>query len=146
MCHASVADRKCLSSVVNTVSDEPADAKRSGMHIQQVVPHDHWPSGDSRDLAEIRFAPDELAARFGLRFEDDLDDLDWYKLAALHLPDGSQVWLYRYRHDPSPGTAVRADAGADFAKTKEQLKQALDLSEDDLLWVAPAARASASVA
>jgi hypothetical protein len=116
------------------------------MRVHQVVPHQRWPSGDSRDLAEIRFAPDELATRFGLQFEEDLDDLDWFKLAALQLPDGSQVWLYKYRGDQFTGTAVRADAGADFAKTKEQLKQALDLSEDDLLWVAPAARASASIA
>lgn len=113
------------------------------MSIRQVPPHARWPSGDSRALATIRFSPEELAARYGLVFERGCDDLDWYQLAAIALPDGAQVWLIRHRGNPAPGTVVDIDAGADFARTKAQLTQALGLTDADFLWVSPVVAAPA---
>ena len=107
------------------------------MHLQQVRPHDSFPSGDSRALVELRFDPDELAERYGLSFEESYDDLDWFKLAAVALPDGSQAWLTKYQGEQEPGTTVYVDAAADPAMAKEQLAQTLGLTEDDFRWVTP---------
>ena len=107
------------------------------MSIRQVAPHPVFPSGDSRDLAELRFSPDELTARRGLHFTERQDDLDAFKLAAIELADGVQAWFIKYRGDQYPGTLVRVDAAADPGMTKRQLVQALDLRDEDFSWVAP---------
>ena len=107
------------------------------MHVRQVRPHHHFPSGDSRALVELRFDPEELAARYGLTFAEDYDDLDWFELAAIELGDGSQAWLTKYRGEQEPGTTVYVDAGADPVAAKEQLARALGLGDEDFCWVAP---------
>ena len=111
------------------------------MHVQQVHRHEYWPSGDSRDLAEVRFSPEELASRYGLRFEEGLDDLDYFKLAAIALADGSQAWFIKYRGDQYPGTLVRVDASADLGQAQELLQRALGLADEDFPWIAPGAAA-----
>ena len=116
------------------------------MPVRQVPPHEYFPSGDSRALVELSFDPEELATRYGLAFEERYDDLDWFKLAAIELPDGSQSWLIKYRGEQEPGTTVYVDAGADLTAAKELLKQALGLTDDDVLWVSPFAAAPAAPA
>lgn len=110
--------------------------------VHQVPRHQFFPSGDCRDLVELRLSPAALTARHGLTFEELVDDLDEFEVAAIALADGTQVWLYRYRRDPSPGTAVRVDSHADFARTKGLLADALGLVDADFLWVSPAALAT----
>ena len=107
------------------------------MVVRQIPRQVGWPSGDSRDLAELRFSPEELARRFGLTFEQFHDDLDWLQLAAIELPDGSQAWLYRYHGDQNAGTFVRVDAHSDLARARVQLERLFLLSEQDILWSAP---------
>lgn len=106
------------------------------MVVRQVVRQDRWPSGDSRDLAELRVSLEDLASQFGLTFEHLHDDLDELQLAAIELPDGSPAWLYRYRGDQSTGTFVRVDAHADLAGAKAQLAHLLHLKDQDVLWSA----------
>lgn len=112
------------------------------MAIRQVQAHPHFPSGDSRALVEIPFDPAELAARFGLAFEDAYDDLDRYQRAAIALPDGSQAWLVKYRGEADAGTTVYVDAAADVDAAKNLLLRTMLLTEEDLLWVAPEVAAS----
>lgn len=107
------------------------------MPVQQVRPDDHFPSGDSQALATLRFSPEALAERHGLTFEEDNDDLDWFQLAAMALPDGSRAWLMRHQGNPEPGTIVYVDAGAELATAKAHLTRALGLREEDFSWVAP---------
>lgn len=107
----------------------------------QVQPHPRWPSGSSVPLAALRFSPDELANRYGLEFERDLDDLEYYKLAAIRLPDGSQAWLERHDGDPVSNTLAHVDASANLRLAKEGLKRALDLTDEDFVWVSPFAGA-----
>ena len=116
------------------------------MHVPQVAPHDYWPSGGSRDLAEIRFSPEELAERYGLTFTTGDDDLDRYQLAAIRLPDASQAWFIKHRGDQFPGTLVRVDADADLPRSKALLTQTLGLTERDFAWVAPGAAGPAACA
>lgn len=112
--------------------------------VKQVVPHPLFPSGDYRDLAEVRLNPTELAARYGVRFEQRLDDLDSFELAAIVLADGSQAWLLKYRGDQFSGTLVRVDANGDLSNAKAMLAHALDLGEADFAWVAPGVGATAA--
>ena len=107
------------------------------MAIRQIPRENRWPSGNSRDVVELRFSPEELASRFGLDFERLHDDLDWLQVAAIELPDGSQAWLYRYRGDDDAGTFVRVDAHADLVRARTQLQRLLNLSERDVRWAAP---------
>lgn len=107
------------------------------MTVRQVRPHDHFPSGDSRALVEVSFDPAELAARFGLAFEEGSDDLDRYQRAVIALPDGSQAWLVKYRGERDAGTTVYVDATADPGETKRLLLRTLALADKDLRWVGP---------
>jgi hypothetical protein len=107
------------------------------MAVEQVRPQAQFPSGDSRALVELPFEPEDLTARYGLSFEEGYDDLDWYRLAAIALPDGSQAWLVKYRGEQEAGTTVYVDAAADLGKAKDVLLQTFALAEEDLRWIAP---------
>lgn len=107
------------------------------MHVEQVSPHERWPSGDSRVIAALAAEPDALTARYRLTFEEGADDLGYYRLAAVALADGSQVWLMWHRGNPEPGTVVHADAHADAKGTLHLLTHTLGLHERDVVWIAP---------
>jgi hypothetical protein len=83
------------------------------MTVRQVVPLQRWPSGESRVIAVLALDPPMLAARHGLVFDEDVDDLDRYRFAAIELVNGTQAWLLKHEGDPNPGTVVRVDAGDD---------------------------------
>ena len=114
------------------------------MHIRQVQPHERWSSGDSRAIAVPAAEPDTLAAQYGLTFEEGADDLDYYRLAAVALADGSHVWLMRHWGNPAPGTVVYADAHADANETRHLLAHTLGLHERDFIWIAPAVAVAAA--
>lgn len=107
------------------------------MAVKQVAPWAMFPSGDYRSLLELRFDPDELERRYGLHFSQKIDDLDYFKLAAIALPDGSQAWLTKYRGEQGPGTVVDIDVGANFAQVKRQIESMMGLHSGDITWVSP---------
>ncbi len=115
------------------------------MPIRQVKPHKRFPSGEYRNLAELPFSPEELTERYGLTFDDDADDLDDYKLAAIELPDHSQAWFIKYRGDDEGGTLVRVDAGADPTKAIGLLERTMGFHIADFLWINPGVRIQARV-
>jgi hypothetical protein len=90
--------------------------------------------------------PDALAARYGFRFEEGYDELDYFERAAIELAEGTQAWLMRHRGNPVPGTIVFVDAAADPAGARALLQQALGLTEVDFRWVAPGATAEQAFA
>ncbi len=104
-----------------------ADQVKQPMAVQQIPRRESWPSGNSRDLSELCFSPEELASQYGL---------DWLQLAAIDLQDGSPAWLYRHRGDGDAGTFVRVDAMVDVAQARVQLERLLGLTERDFLWTA----------
>lgn len=112
------------------------------MTIRHVRPHDQFPSGDSLALFELAADPAMLTARYGLIFEERCDDLDRYRLAAIALADGSQVWLVRYHGEPGAGTTVYVDAAADPELVEKLIVDALSLVTSDMRWVAPALTAA----
>lgn len=107
------------------------------MTIHQVKPQKHWPSGDSRPIAVLPFAIADLADRYGLTFEDGVDDLDRYRLAAIELGNGQQAWLTKYEGDPGPGTVALVDSDFDVDDAQSLLGKALGLKRDAFLWLAP---------
>jgi hypothetical protein len=105
--------------------------------LKQVEPYARFPSGDSRDLAEVPFTPEQLTKRYGLRFAEDADDFDTFRLAAIDLTDGAQAWFMRYRGEQGPGTAVLIDHDADPTLMMDLLENALGLPKSAFRWISP---------
>jgi hypothetical protein len=106
------------------------------MTIRQVKTIRHWPSGDGRVVAILALEPAELSERFGLAFQDGIDDLGRYRLAAIALANGSQAWMLKHDDDPNPGTEVMVDADADPDEAQSHFLNALGLDRSVLLWAA----------
>ncbi len=107
------------------------------MKVRQVNPHKHWPSGDSRPIAVLPFDVADLSARYGLTFEEGIDDLDRFRRAAIELDNDQQAWLTKYEGDRSPGIVVLVDSGNDVEEAQSLLGKALGLKRDAFLWLAP---------
>jgi hypothetical protein len=108
------------------------------MRVQQVSPWEQWPSGDSRPIAVLPFSLADLSARYGLEYEEGVDDLDRYYLAAVELGNGEQAWIYKHESDPNPGTVVHVDAKSDVEKAQAMLADVFGLKREDFSWAAPA--------
>jgi hypothetical protein len=107
------------------------------VNVRQVQPRAEWPSGDSRPIAVLPYDLPELSARYGLEYQEGIDDLDRYRLAAIELTDGEQAWLHKHDSDPNPGTVVYVDAASDVWEAQSLLLAALGLDRGALLWAAP---------
>jgi hypothetical protein len=88
-------------------------------------------------LAHIRRSPEEFSRRFNLSFETFGDDREKFELAAVALVSGSQVWLERHRGDSIRGTLAHVDAQANLRAAREELKDTLQLTDDDFIWISP---------
>jgi hypothetical protein len=107
--------------------------------FEQVVPSEKWPSGDRKPISVVDLEPNQIRDRFGLRFVRDEDDLDQYELAAIRLASGTEVWLIRYLHSPSPGTIIYADSGVNASHVRRELLGALGLKPEEETWKPDAA-------
>jgi hypothetical protein len=105
--------------------------------IHQVTPWTRWPSGDSRPIAVLPFELAELSDRYGLKFQEGVDDLGRYCVAAIELARGLQAWISKHNDDSNPGTVVYVDANADVAKALPRLIKVLGITREALLWTAP---------
>ena len=61
-------------------------------------------------MAVLVAEPVDLEEKFSLEFEDEMDDLDSYRLAAIDDPEVGQIWFMRYARCPGPGTDVLVDS------------------------------------
>lgn len=103
------------------------------MRYEQIEP-EKWPSGIDRTAAVLGFEPDELAAACGIAFHRDLDDLDYFRYAALRLSSGRQVVLLRYERNQHPGTGIEIDARDDPTAALREVLDALDLRDTAVTW------------
>ena len=106
---------------------------------EQVFVRTSWPSRDDKWLCILKAEPDEIAHRTGLRFTDGVDDLDYFREAALRLASGRPVLLCRYLHDHGPGTAVSIDAADDAPGALAELSAAFELRMEDFVCINPEA-------
>jgi len=107
------------------------------MGIRQVIPWERWPSGDSRPIAVLPYELPELSDRYGLEYEEGIDDLDRYRLAAIELGAVGQAWVVKHEGDQNRGTVVYVDAAADIDEAQSLLVGALGIERGQLVWAAP---------
>lgn len=93
-----------------------------------------WPSGTGKAIAVLRLGPEELTARYSLRFVEDYDNLDYYVASGVRLPSGRRVVLLRHRGNPDPGTVVEADSRDNSSEARRELLDALGLAEEAFAW------------
>lgn len=103
------------------------------MTINQVVPQDLWPSNIGRSVITLNLSPDTLAARYNIKFEEGLDDLDEYQLAALYHPLIGQIWLWKYNN--SLDLDVMVDSLIDPIIAQEIIINLLSLDVSDISWL-----------
>ncbi len=94
------------------------------MTLKQVAAHRQWPGGDSWTVALLREAPADLATFLGLDFEEGLDDLDLFDLAAIECPRVGQVWFFRHRQSPHEGVEVVVDTSVSRDAALHALRKA----------------------
>lgn len=84
-------------------------------------------------VAVINKSIEELETVNGLIFEDDLDDLDFYKLAMLQIGLEKYI-LERHLHD-QPGVTIRiAAACTSLGEAIDAFLTAFDMTSGDLSW------------
>jgi hypothetical protein len=103
-----------------------------------VITWAQWPSGDSRPIAVFPYELAELADRYGLEYQEGVDDLGRCRLAAIQLGQGEQAWISKHDGDPNPGSVVFVDADSDVARAQSRLLKLFRIGRKDLLWAAPA--------
>lgn len=103
--------------------------------VRTVKPIERWPTGDSRTIGIVSSAPDEITARFGIRFERGLDGLGEYALAAISDRRGGQFWLFRYDGSPFRGTDVVVDALRSRSDTLKAVRTVLGFQAKDFEWI-----------
>lgn len=109
--------------------------------VKQVEPWTKWPSGDSKTVAVLRSTPEELEAKFGLKFEHCSDDLDGYDIAAVAVGEIGQLWLWRYEHAPEGATEVVVDSAVTNSRALASLDELLEPLKTRVVWTeATAAR------
>jgi len=109
---------------------------------EQVTPHKIWPCGDSRTALMIDQEPEDITKIHGIEFEEGLDDLDSYSLAAIKLSGERQAWLFKYKgapkndpvKAPNGGTEVRVDMNENLRLAGEEVLNLLGLTEENVIW------------
>ena len=104
------------------------------LSLNFVKPVEHWPSGDSKPIAILKFSPEELSQKYHMEFEEDFDGLDYFKLAALDAAEIGQIWFMRYKNEPDSGTTLLIDSKADMRAALAFVRKHLMLSQDDFSW------------
>jgi hypothetical protein len=94
-----------------------------------------WPSGADKTIAIIKYEPEDLTERSGVRFTAGSDESDEFVEAGLRLPSGRPILLMRYAHDSFRGTAVHADSRDDAEVARGELLEALRLASDAYSWI-----------
>ncbi len=112
------------------VARDHRDVCSSSQTIDAVAERRQSPSG------HLRYSPAELSRRYHLWFKEYSDDPDAFRLAAIELENGDQVWLQRYEHDPKRGTVILLDAQADVVKSLALVPETFQLQMTDVDWAA----------
>lgn len=94
-----------------------------------------WPSGQSRPAALFAITPEGLTARTGVPFWAGLDELDYFRAAAVELSSARRVLLIWHERSPVPGLALEIDFADDPAAARAEVMDALDLTPAEVLWM-----------
>ena len=87
-------------------------------------------------ITMIAADPTDLESRWGTRFDDSFDNLDYVKVAVVQLQDGQRLTLLFHRGSPVPGIELCAvdasPASYDAAQTLATL-----LRPHEIIWWRP---------
>jgi hypothetical protein len=91
-------------------------------------------------ITMIAADPADLESRWGIRFDDSFDNLDYVKVAVVQLQDGRWLTLLLHRGSPVPGIELCAvdasPASYDAAQTLVTM-----LSPHEIIWWRPRRKA-----
>jgi hypothetical protein len=106
------------------------------MGVKQIVPF-VWPEGEHRPIAMLELEPPELTRRYGLVWEEGIDQLDEYLQAAIELVDGSEVKLKQYPRVPEGGTGtiIYTLLEANWDRVRSLVLETLELPPSAYIWV-----------
>ena len=93
-----------------------------------------WPGGIDQAVVLLRAEPPELAARYGITFVSDIDDLDSHQVAIVRLPSGRPVMFIRYDRSPGPGTEVAIDRADSLDGAWNELRTVLGIDDSATHW------------
>ena len=87
-------------------------------------------------IAMIAADPADLESRWGLRFDESFDNLDYVKVAVVQLQDGPRLTLLLHRGSPVPGIELCA---VDASPASYDAAQTLvtTLSPHEIIWWRP---------
>jgi len=102
------------------------------------IPYDGWPKNLNEHVAMIRLGPEDITKATGIKFYEDYDDLDYFRVAICSI-DGLLIGLLRYKNSPAQGTIILTEDGWYSPSTSRpalvELIKKLGASESDLSWV-----------
>src|ERR1035437_54693 len=92
---------------------------------------EYW---DNHPIAQLSLSPEELSSQLGLTFEDDFDNLDYFKIAVIEIDNGHRFSLLRYEGESQEGTTTIYAPWfqEDVPTNLERYIAILGLSENDL--------------
>lgn len=100
------------------------------------APFQGWPSGNYRDLLELRITSNEISERTGLVFVRQRDDLDWGYFSHYFDDVIGPVVVIEYENMPGKTTSILVDRQIEVAAAIAQVRKTLDLSETEIAWYA----------
>ncbi len=86
----------------------------------------------------IRLGPDDITKTTGIKFDEDYDDLDYFRVAICSI-DGLLIGLLRHKNLPAQGTIILIEDGW-YSPTSSrpaliEIIKKLGAEESDLTWV-----------
>lgn len=98
---------------------------------------ENWPTGVNFPALVLRMSPVDFDKKLGLKFETELDGLDYFDASVLRI-NGSPFVLRRHHGAPLPGTTLLIDSqSASKLNLVSLFKEAFQLSEADISWTSP---------
>jgi hypothetical protein len=106
------------------------DNQGSKMTVEDCV----WPSGDEKPICLIRVGHEELSRKFGLVFENGVDDLDEYFGSLIVDEKIGPIKFLEYVSSPVKGVSIYVDSKKKASQAVFEITKKFDLEESDFVW------------
>src|SRR5215469_5944114 len=92
-----------------------------------------WPSGDYKDIMQLKLSSGALSERFGLKFLRDKDDLDWANFFRYKDELVGPILLIEYDNIPGGGISVQVDKEVSTEMAVKRIRDTFQISDKDIL-------------
>lgn len=93
-----------------------------------------WPSQKCYPVMRLTIEPQDLSKKFGIKFVQGRDELDYFLAGHFFDEDIGFVVLIRYQNAPQPGTPVYVDSQVDLSYAIERITNVLGLTPEQINW------------